>query len=627
MPGSLARLIQAGVLLLVLAAHAAPAPAGPALGRLPRLLDEAEQVRKSDKPRARALLDEVNRALAANPDPLLIARAQLLECKWADTPEPAYRAVAAGLDAAAQAHDDRLRARLLQCRGVAYQFGSRNSEAERDYLEAARIAATAGDAATAGEGLAAAGYVQYRRGAMAEALANLQAAYRNAEARGDEKARLDALALIANVYADAHVAQYDKAVEYYRQLLTAYERRGEQYDVADTLFNLGATSDTKGDLAVAEAYYRRALKSFEQQKKPSDVAFCRRAIGFCLIKRGQSDAAMPLLDAALAYYESTHDASESAAARQYRGIAERRLGRYLEALADLQAARTFYEREKNTRFLERNLRETALAYAGRGEWRPAYDAQARHSALQEQLSEKRRDELSSRLRVEFDAAKKEQENRALIRENTLRTAALAAADRERRWQRAAIALTALLAAALAVLFRRQLVNTRRMRAMAMTDELTRLPNRRNILAVAESAFSDSQRLRTPLSVIAFDIDHFKRINDTLGHAAGDEVLKNVARACRMALRPSDLVGRTGGEEFLVVLRDTTASQAVEVAERLRTAVERLEFPAVGSGLRVTVSLGVQARAEHRSIDTLVKEADELLYRAKSGGRNRVASAA
>src|SRR5439155_23421156 len=235
---------------------------------------------------------------------------------------------------------------------------------------------------------------------------------------------------------------------------------------------------------------------------------------------------------------------------------------------------------------------------------------ARHGALQDQLAEKRRDELSSRLRVEFDTAKKEQENRALVRENTLRSAALAAADRERRWQRAAIVLTGLLAGALAVLFWRQVVNTTRMRAMAMTDELTRLPNRRNILAVAENAFWDSERWHRPLSVIAFDIDHFKRINDAWGHAAGDEVLKNVARTCRMALRPSDHVGRTGGEEFLIVLRDTTASQAAEVAERLRDAVERLDVSAIESGLRlrVTISLGVQARAEQRSVDVLIKQA-------------------
>src|SRR6185369_9794974 len=101
----------------------------------------------------------------------------------------------------------------------------------------------------------------------------------------------------------------------------------------------------------------------------------------------------------------------------------------------------------------------------------------------------RRDELSSRLRVEFDAEKKDQENRALARENALRTTALQEARRRQDLQRIVIVLTALLAVALALLFWRQVVNTRRMRAMALTDELTRLPNRRHILAVADLAFA------------------------------------------------------------------------------------------------------------------------------------------
>ena len=626
MIGSLARLAVAGVLLLTVAPRdvvAAPAPP-----QLRQMLDEAERLRKSDKPRALQIVAEVNRALAADREPRLIARARLLECMCATTPEPALRAVAAGLDAAAAAHDDVLRARLVECRGVVHQSTEHLADAERDYLDAARLAAAAHDAKTEGEAAAAAGFLQYDRGAMAEALANYETAYRQAEAVGDEKGRLEVLSLIANVYADSHVAQYDKAIEYYKQLLAAYERLGSQNDIGDTLFNLGATSETKGDLAAAEVYDRRALAVSERVGKAPDIALCKRSLGSCLTKLGRPKEALPLLDAAVAYFDAAKTAdNEAAAAHQHRGIAERRVGRTAAALADLQIARTYYERQKNTRYLERNLAETALTFAAANDWRGAYDAEARHGQLQVQLAEQRRDELSSRLRVAFDTSKKEQENRALMRENALRTAALAAANRERQWQRVTIALTALLAVALAVLFWRQVANTRRMRAMAMTDELTRLPNRRHILAVAFNTFAEAERLHKAMSVVALDIDHFKRINDTWGHAAGDEVLKNVARACRMALRPSDVIGRSGGEEFLVVLPETTAQQAVDVAERLRAAVERLSFSSLEPGLHVTISLGVQSSGGQRSVDALIQEADELLYRAKTGGRNRVASAA
>ncbi|HJQ39339.1 MAG TPA: diguanylate cyclase [Thermoanaerobaculia bacterium] len=453
--------------------------------------------------------------------------------------------------------------------------------------------------------LIATGYAHYFRGEMAEALADLQTAYRMSELAGDEKARLECLENIANVYADSKVAQYDKAIEYYKQLLAAHEARGERADVGDTLFNLGVTYETKGNLAASEDYLRRALALFGELQKPEDVALSQRALASCLMKQGRANAALPLLNEALVYFESKRDAEGIAYVLQFRGMAERRLGRNAEALRDLDAARRHYEGEKNIRFVERNWEETALVRAAMNDWRGAYDAQARHAALQEQLAGARRDELSSRLRIEFDTEKKEQENRAL--------------GRERKWQLAAIALTALLAAALAVLFWRQVAHTRRMRAMAMTDELTRLPNRRHILARAEDAFREGN-----IAVIAFDIDHFKRINDTWGHAAGDLVLQTIARTCRLTLRPSDDIGRTGGEEFLIVLRDTTAAQAADVAERLRTAVEQLEIPSID---RVTISLGVAARAQHASLAALVREADELLYQAKTSGRNRVASAA
>jgi diguanylate cyclase (GGDEF)-like protein len=127
-----------------------------------------------------------------------------------------------------------------------------------------------------------------------------------------------------------------------------------------------------------------------------------------------------------------------------------------------------------------------------------------------------------------------------------------------------------------------------------------------------------------LALLAFDIDHFKRVNDTLGHEAGDRVLQRVAHAARGALREADVVGRTGGEEFLALLPGAEARLAGEVAERLRAAVERVDVRDLAAGLTVTVSVGaaVAARAD-ADLAALVRRADEALYRAKQSGRNRV----
>ena len=588
-------------------------------GRIRAILDEAERIRASDKPRSRQLLDSVEREKPA--DPVLIARMQLLECKWADTPPAAYQAVAIGLAAADKARNAGLRAKLLACRAGALIVEGKSVDAEREYGAVVALARQVNDRALEAEAVGNLGYLQYTRGAMADALVNVQNAYRLSAQLGDEKGRLDALSMIANVYADAHVAQYDRAIEYYRQLLGGYEKHGQPSDVADTLFNIGSTFQTKGDFAAAELHYRRALTMFQRLQRPSDVAYTKRSLGLALMKQGRASEALPLLDESVVFYEKAHDAEATASAKQYRGMVYRRLGRFREALTELDAARQYFEQEKNVRFLEKNVEEVALAYAQLGDWRNAYEAEARHTALAQTLAATRNDELSSRLRVAFDSEKKDQENRALARENGLRAMALREAERSRKLQIAVSALIALLAAAMAILFWRQVVNTRRMRAMAMTDELTRLPNRRHILALADIAFDAAKRDGRAAAVIVLDIDRFKRINDTLGHAAGDAVLRNVAHTCRTELRATDQIGRIGGEEFLVVLHSASEHQAREIAERLRLAVERLDLTSIAPDLHITISLGLCVTSDY-STSAAIAEADAMLYRAKECGRNR-----
>ena len=122
----------------------------------------------------------------------------------------------------------------------------------------------------------------------------------------------------------------------------------------------------------------------------------------------------------------------------------------------------------------------------------------------------------------------------------------------------------------------------------------------------------------------FDVDRFKRVNDTYGHAAGDAVLKTVARIARRILRRGDRIGRIGGEEFCVVCPETGADGAAVVAERIRREVERCEVPVDGQTLSVTISLGVAERTErHLCSDHLLADADTALYRAKENGRNQI----
>jgi diguanylate cyclase (GGDEF)-like protein len=159
-----------------------------------------------------------------------------------------------------------------------------------------------------------------------------------------------------------------------------------------------------------------------------------------------------------------------------------------------------------------------------------------------------------------------------------------------------------------------------MSKLAMIDSLTQVDNRRLLTQLLREEVNRALRHNLPLSVILFDLDQFKTINDSFGHNAGDVVLQEVAGVLRQATRTSDPFGRWGGDEFLVVATNTDGKQAVELAYRLRETMENCAFSAVG---KVTASFGITTYQNGDSPETLIRRADMGLYKAKSGGRNRV----
>jgi diguanylate cyclase (GGDEF)-like protein len=161
--------------------------------------------------------------------------------------------------------------------------------------------------------------------------------------------------------------------------------------------------------------------------------------------------------------------------------------------------------------------------------------------------------------------------------------------------------------------------------LASKDSLTGTSNRRHFMHLAALELDHARRMGRSFALLALDIDHFKRINDTWGHAAGDEALKAFANACRMALREYDILGRVGGEEFAVALPNTGLDGAKVIAERLRAAVEELVVRIdKGVFLDMTVSAGIAVLAEEdANVSDLLARADKALYTAKTMGRNQV----
>jgi diguanylate cyclase (GGDEF)-like protein len=159
---------------------------------------------------------------------------------------------------------------------------------------------------------------------------------------------------------------------------------------------------------------------------------------------------------------------------------------------------------------------------------------------------------------------------------------------------------------------------------ARTDELTKMRNRRAFYELGEVAVAQARRYNDPLALISLDIDHFKKINDTWGHAQGDETLREVAKVIGRMVRTSDIAARIGGEEFAILLPRASPEQAAAMAERLRAAMEEASLPQEKGELRFTASFGVAVRtAQADTLDRLLAEADRALYEAKEAGRNRV----
>jgi diguanylate cyclase (GGDEF)-like protein len=161
--------------------------------------------------------------------------------------------------------------------------------------------------------------------------------------------------------------------------------------------------------------------------------------------------------------------------------------------------------------------------------------------------------------------------------------------------------------------------------LTIIDALTGIHNKRSLLDFLDRELARSARHNRPLSLILFDLDHFKAVNDKLGHLAGDHTLRELASSVKAVVRREELFARYGGEEFAVALPETTKDGAFQMAKRLRELIEKKTFQYEGQTFQITISLGVVSTEgdENLTPNELVRQADEKLYQAKNSGRNRV----
>ncbi len=588
------------------------------------LLAQAEALQERDPKQALALTRRAAEMARDVGDAALLRKAQQDLCvNTAVIDAHAALPIAEdGLRAAQKAGDVSSSASFLGCKGYALDLQGKPGEAAVVYEAAVAAAEIGKNKRILADALAMRGESRHYHGHFDDAIADLNRAYALSLQSGNKSGQRYALNAIANVYSDEHVGEFDRAIVYYRQLLKADEAADLQSGVATARFNIASAMEMKGELDAALAEYTRALEIDTSLKDTASIAEGERSIGALLVKQGKGAEALPWIERALAHYTATQDLESIARTRLARARALRVLQRPREAIEDLTVAERHFRAQNNPRYLVQIYEALASTRADIGDWRSAYEASMAYREAQKKLEASAREEQSSRLRVQFDSAKKEHENRALLIENAHRGEALRNIERVRTLQRVTIIFGMTLLALMAAMVWQEVRKGRRMRTLAMTDELTGSPNRRHILEFLERTLRAGQLNQAPVGVIAFDVDHFKRINDTYGHHGGDRALREIAAIAQRHIPADARMGRMGGEEFLVVVPAAQATVVWDMAEVLRMAISAACFESGRDDGRVTISLGVSEGKPGDDVETLLKRADAALYQAKHEGRDR-----
>jgi diguanylate cyclase (GGDEF)-like protein len=429
---------------------------------------------------------------------------------------------------------------------------------------------------------------------------------------------LNAIAILYNRMGDNQ-----QAVHMYTRALKQQREAGLRREVAVTLYNMGRAHEALKEWEFARKAYTESRDINREIEYARGEAYAQRGLAAVANATGDSRRALDILKQAQALAEQTSDARLLAHIALARGIALHRLGRLADGEASLKSALDVFRQADALGDLSSTYSELALVQAEMGNWRDAYASQAQYKLISDRLLNNQLDQRFATLKVEFDTAAKEKENALLLRENQANEKALTEGRRARQLQAVTIVLTVLLAGLLATIAIHQRRSTLRMRKLALTDELTGVPNRRDVLNRLEALLKRENE--PPCATLIVDIDHFKSINDHHGHPIGDEVLKFVAREMRTSVREPAFFGRLGGEEFLIVLPDTSIGGALQAAERFREQIMEIDTTRwLPVRRRITASIGLTiSRPGVCTSSDMLMRADGALYAAKRGGRNCV----
>ena len=584
------------------------------------IVERAAVAMRTDPEASRRDVEEALEMLRRRPDADIEIRARLILCDYQSERDTAAAEEQIRLIGGLMFQSRRpgLRAGMFDCQGQIAETAGNNDKALENYESAVAIASAAEDEEMLAAALFSRGYLLGLQGQYAAGLADLrhaQGIYEDLDLPQHAMTALNGIAILYNRMGD-----YEQAQHMYSLALKAQRDAKLLREQAVTLHNLGRAQENLSQWDRARESFQDSLELCRKLGYSRGEAYALRGLAAVDNGLGNPKAALETLQRAEEIQRETPDARLAAQINLARGIALHQLKRLPEAVTALEDALQVFRQAASLSELRATYEELATTHSEMGNWRAAFGFLDRAGEVTERKYLNQIDQRFATLKIEFDTASKEKENALLMRENQANEKALEQERRARALQAAVIVLVVVLAAVLLVLALHQRRMSMRMRSLAMTDELTGVPNRRAVLGKLAEVLS--QRGASACSLLIIDIDHFKSINDQHGHPEGDAALKLVAAMVRDTVGASGVVGRLGGEEFAAVLPGTDNTTACDIAERIRCRVMSIDSLSWLGERRITVSIGVTTSTpSSNTVADLLHHADGALYEAKRSGRN------
>jgi diguanylate cyclase (GGDEF)-like protein len=466
------------------------------------------------------------------------------------------------------------------------------------------------------------GLLQNRQGRPELAIAALTQAYYASTQPEYASARIMSAAVLSTVMRSA--GDFTQALTLNQEVIDWDTRQDATLSLSVTRFLRGKIFNLMGQYPAAIEEFAKARKLSVQVDDIQGIAFADLYSCTARIELGQFERAASECNNALRTFSTSHTADEVKETRALLARIDLANGHAQSALDTLNDVLDHGGADLLPTRVAALYQWRARANADLHNYRDAYADLTEYARRYAASNDAERTKAAAALRARFETDREVERNALLKHELGESREQSQHQAQVLRWNAVAV-VSGVLVIALLIYFlisnwsyRQQLVK------FASQDSLTGLPNRRRTAELATAALANATVTQTPLTIAIIDMDHFKIINDRCGHATGDFVLKEFARVGREALREADVLGRWGGEEFLLIMPEATLEFALASLERMRTLVFGIRLPATGTGLRVTLSAGLATSLGHgRSLDEMIARADSALYAAKNEGRDLV----